>query len=87
MAVPMALLRAFAQQIPRLQAEETLLASQASAIGSGAMKQRDVQAAIARLQRVAAGGNPYTKLRNKTDLGAVAAMGVGVRIVVPTHGD
>jgi hypothetical protein len=83
MSVPFAILRACADELPRLQAEEALLATQVTALGSGTMKERDQRAALARLQRAAGGGVASRRQTPAATPNVLAAMGIRVVIVPP----
>lgn len=75
MSVPMGLLIACVRQLPRLQAEETLLGAQATALGSGAMKPADARTAHERLYRIATNGGAR---RQQATPSVLASMGVAV---------
>lgn len=76
MSVPMGLLIACVRQLPRLQAEETLLGAQATALGSGAMKPADARTAHERLYRIATNG--HAQRRQQASPSVLASMGVAV---------
>lgn len=74
----MGLFRACVRQLPKLQAEEALLAAEATALGTGSMSSSDLKAAHGRLLS-AAGLGRLAKVKATPDL--LAGMGIPVQIV------
>lgn len=74
----MVLVRACAEMLPRLQAEEALHAATVAALGSGSMKASDARETRARLQRAASVGCSRAGRRVAT-ASDLAAFGIGVR--------
>lgn len=54
--MPLRLLRAYADMLSRLQAEETLQMATAAALGAGSLRQHEARRLLAALQRQARGG-------------------------------
>jgi hypothetical protein len=77
MRMPMALVRASLTMMPRLQAEEALLAVQVTALGTGSLKPGDARAVRDRLARAA---GRRARAHRATPEG-LAAMGIGFREV------
>lgn len=82
--VPFGIVRALMHEMPALQAERILSASQASSIGSGAMKPQDVRSTLARLQRVASGNRASQK--PPADPRVLESMGIAIRLKDPVDG-
>lgn len=77
--VPVALLKAYAAMLPRLEAEEQLRRIEAGALAFGGGEKRDRERAIAKLERQAKG--PKARQRPKqASASDLAMMGIAVRI-------
>lgn len=74
------LLRAFGELLPVLRAEEALEAVSVLAVGTGAARRQDAQAAIRRWHREAsrAGGGEDVRTSPEGARNLMAAMGIGV---------
>lgn len=72
-----ALLEAYMEALPALEAQEDLRAVTAVALGSGRLEPRTADAALADLRRTAGIRRPRAKRARPEDL---RAMGVGVRV-------
>lgn len=83
METPIVLVQAAVRNLPRLEAEESLLAATRASVGSGWMKRDDARAITTRWERVA---HPvrHRGRRSPTNLGALAQMGFGVARVPVT---
>lgn len=77
---PIAVIRSSAAMMPRLEAEESLLAAQRASVGSGTLKADDAKAIVRRWTEAA---RPDRRPQ-AADPGALAAIGIGVQAV--THG-
>jgi len=77
--VPLALVRAHVEMLPRLQAEESLLTARRVAVGSGSMSSKDARSTQADWLRTI---EPHTaRARQKASPADLAAMGIGYHIV------
>lgn len=86
MTTPIAVIRACAAMMPQLQAEESLLAFQRTAVGSGSLAKDDAQAILRGWERQAFPERPHAVVRNPSR-DELRAMGVGVRVVKKVKGD
>jgi hypothetical protein len=77
METPLAIVRASSRMLPRLEAEESLLATQRTAVGTGSLSKDDRQAVVRRWARQV--DIPATQAVRTKDPGALAAMGIGLR--------
>lgn len=73
--MPLGLLRACSEMLPRLKAEEALAVAEAVALGTGSLKPADARARSAQLTRQAVGEHSG---RQKASPMLLATLGVGV---------
>jgi hypothetical protein len=80
MDTPLAIVRACLTMLPRLEAEESLLASTRTGVGSGALTSGDATAITARWLRTSHGGSSRAPVVRRPDPAALGEIGIGVRI-------
>jgi hypothetical protein len=76
--VPLAVVRAYLPLLPRLQAEESLLASQRTAVGSGSLKREQARAVTGGWSRLVDAGVTPARPASRHELGG---SGIGYREV------
>jgi hypothetical protein len=89
--MPMPILTAYIEALPRIQAQESLRAIRDLAVGSGTLKRGATQSMIGKLERQARAGLPRQTARKVAPANMPAvygAMGIGVTLVkAPDEGD
>lgn len=85
---PIAIVRACLAMLPRLEAEESLLASTRARVGSGMLAAEDAQKVTRAWARVASAGAPGNVRGARPSPDQLAAMGIDVTILPPdpAHG-
>ena len=80
--MPTPLLNAYSAQLPRLRAEESLLAAERTAVGTGSLKKGEGRRILAGWQRQTDQRPPVVRPRTREQYRAhMAGLGVGVKTV------
>lgn len=78
--MPTSVLNAYAEQLPRLSAEESLLAAQRVAVGSGSLKKGEGRRVAAGWERTAGQARPVLRPKGRAEYEAhMAAAGIAVK--------
>jgi hypothetical protein len=84
--LPIRIVRDFAEMLPRLQAEESLLTADRVALGAGTLKQDAARELGRRWERATRDpGARDSRARVKLTPGDLAAMGIRYKVVERTH--
>lgn len=85
--MPTLLLNAYAANLPRLAAEESLIAAQRVAVGTGSLKKGEGRRIAEDWQRLTAHRRPVVRPKDEAMYRAqIAGMGIGVRKVKKVDG-
>lgn len=85
--MPTLLLNAYATRLPRLSAEESLMAAQRIAVGTGSLQKGDGRRIAEGWQRMAAQHRPVVRPTDEAMYAAqMAGLGIGVRKVKKADG-
>ena len=78
--MPTPILNAYAEQLPRLTAEESLLAANRTAVGTGSLKKGEGRRVAASWQRLAGEHRAVVRSKGPGEYAAhMAALGIGVK--------